>query len=876
MISEYIMQSDLRNEYIEIMNLSEKARIWSVGTYCSVMVMIVIMLCIIFSFKYGFAVLPVVMPNISRLLLRESQYNMLSALRSRVSKYNFIFLVMQELLHPNIFRNMMLSMVNKIAKYEIKVFCKETASVAKSRKTINHMYLENKPNTVADYWKELGLNEHRDESSNCVVTAIEPIRPKTENSACYMYHKTFSSEFFFYKLASKWTNADQTDEMHVKSLNKRLLGKKKNSNRAVSLEFVKVMMDIYRDLPYKKESNQFKVHAALATDGTAGQFSKRSKFEEIWKDPSSPEVEKFWLDLIEDLTNDVFTLGLITHDMVSYMLYVKREALPIEKGEVKVTRIMNSPNLVIRIADSVMMHSMNGAFELVREKIQPTIGLNIFVELKMILIKNDTVTHMELDVSDFDGGLTCEQILGNGLARVSRLNGQISKFSDPNDLFTIIKEICYVRPRYKAHCFRHVSSTFGISYDVAGSQASGDGTTSDDNSVKSAAFGRLLLNGLRKQGVISDYELKTHGDDHISNIVKTVNASNYMIEQEVMRAANNLGWLVKENSLIFTHAKQDGKAKFLSHGVTIRQFRTSDNDVLEFAVVTRDLERLYAKLSICAEYNNILTRVQRCKFTSKLMSFWVANLGHPDVMYFCMLALIDVHSYAIKETGQYSWSGVTHESVRSFSLTDLIKLQLPLETDNKFRYIKITGWEAIRMTQTRKVFKERIFKNESVKKYIDCFEPQVCPGMWFDYSTTFKYVRIVMEALDRASYIYKPKDSVKWWEDKIQPDDTEKRKQEIKNKHDVGKVLRCEHMTLPQKCNNVCKYDIKISCKECFDKRQEKMYENINCCLMKLEEYYLHALEANEDNSDSSNICDEDGEIRLKGTDTPAAKTTSE
>jgi len=718
-----------------------------------------------------------------------------------------------------------------------------------SRKTIDsRIKREHGQHVIDEYWAERGLNRGRleIEATGVVFKCGKPRKEgKDEDQEFFRLSENYEMPSFITRESSSWQPADLGDKMHCKSLHKRIASKKIEPNIKKVAEFNKKVADLFEKLGDHKMTEDEKIIKALATPGTAGQFAKGSQIEKLWKDKESLVALAFWKSIARRIKSYTAILGDVGDDMAEYKLYRKREALPVdEEGNVKVTRLMNSPSLVIRTTDSTVFTECNEAVADGRGKITPVIGINIFQEMKMIMVEDRTRRMLELDLSDFDGGQLPSQMYACCEGRVK----WALRHGKP------IEDILYLLPRYDQHVFRYVTSNDAVGYQVFGQLASGDIVTSDDNSAKTAVLANNIAEKIESavakrvsdlKNEIKKNEVSTlinngknrmrlsHGDD--TNITIDNELEMTEIEPIARAEATQLGWVIKEGSLLVNEMKQDGNAKFLSHGVTLRCYRNKDRTKeLEFAVLTRDKNRLLGKWDIGGEYDRIQTPKISAKLSSKYLSYWHTQLGHPDIMVASMYALICLRTGSSEYVRPYTWSGLQGASFSSMRLNDLIKLQIPFDVmDERWEYIVVTKEEEENimktigmMNETLACDKNREIKTSRIRAIIDNSE-------WNYEETARDFVRAIM-ALDRASRMKKQEETEKWWlimDKKFneEDDDEENNKKAIEDKETTTKTQTCGHVST----NNTYtgRWPVKIHCETCWKERKEIQYEKINVCV---------------------------------------------
>jgi len=730
-------------------------------------------------------------------------------------------------------------------------------SFNKSRKTLDNNWFKNKKHNISTYWANKGLDVKRlNKESTCVrFETLDPINERKQIPDGINFIDEVTTTRSIRHHVNEWGFSDMSDEMHTRSLHKRVASEKIEPSLKVEREFSEIVLRNTTSLDEVKLDNNQLIIKALSTSGTAGQYAKKSQIEEIWKNPTNQSMIDLWKDRVERNFLNTFLTNYIPEPIIGYMLYRKREILPYdENGDIKITRLMNSPNLITRVQDSVVHGKMNEAIVRARTRRIANVGINIFVELKMILVRDVSKIVIEWDISDFDGGQTAHQLAANCNARLEygiRINQKI-------------EELAYMIPRYKRHIIRIVRSTWGITYIVIGQQASGDNTTSDDNSEKSAAFVVLFLNKLfkklgwkvltekdfekelktnsnkgafvTKSGIIGEWHASTHGDDAVIVMTDCV-GDHVQMSELIEETGRSLGWKVKKEELVINKSLQDGRAKFLSHGVKPRTYIDSENKLrLTFATVVRDLPRLINKWAKNAEMTDDYTKENLAKLTSKYMSFLMTSLGQPLIMALSLYAMIKLRSYMIVQEGQYTWAGIKAQTVADILLTNMISMQVPIDWNGTvWRYIELIDDETDEVLRVlydmEKHMNETLISTGS-KERVYSLQSTIEKNR-FDYQLLLDKSTKYMKIMDKISHITKPKESIVWWETVDQKEQNIKMKESEEKALEKEKITSCGHVE-ENNYKNKSQFRINIMCEECWEKRKERVYEQINIQLIKV------------------------------------------
>jgi hypothetical protein len=443
------------------------------------------------------------------------------------------------------------------------------------------------------------------------------------------------------------------------------------------------------------------------------------------------------------------------------------------------------------------------------------------------------------DFSDYD----CSQhpVQGFAVAK-SRLEYMMRNKDDE-------KHIAYIVPKYRRHMRRHVKSTHGISYDVIGQQASGDNTTSDDNTAKTTGivfqFTKMLIHDnlievssptLTPYELIEKHEIGVDitGDDVGLMVKPTTKFNNEIVEQMYTTAANNSGWSVKEGSFSI-NIMSDEPLEYLSHGVKDRHFKTIFDKVLVVRCLVRPHDRQWGKFFISPEISNFTTTQNKAKLTSKYMTLCMASIGNPLMMVASLNMMLILRSVATSHMTSYSWAGIQSTTLGTLMLNHCLELQIGCKLNQTFVKIKIYKEENDEFVALAKELNSDIMKLLRKDRRIKLSYKNTMlldDNYYWNYNYTLMYIKEIYNELDRISHVSVSENENKWWNNYKVPDDNPP-----KEKH-VSKTLvklTCEHynkddlqeLFVTDKEHN---FKIKVLCDKCYATRKEKRYEAINVC----------------------------------------------
>jgi hypothetical protein len=630
--------------------------------------------------------------------------------------------------------------------------------------------------------------------------------------------------------------------MHVKSIYKRLCGEKGPIDRLFMTRMQYYTDDSLSVYTHKQYTVDEKINRALATDGSAGQFAKQSNYEEMWKNKSSSEAMEIWRKLTSQIIEQAYVLNDVPEEIVAYMLYRKREAINSkDDGSPKETRVMNAPNLVARVTDSVVMTEFNEAVINSRVVDTSSLGINVFVEMKQVIFFNKLIKSLVADFADYDGS----QHPAQGF--------MICKMRMKYMLLTgaPVEHVAYMLPRYKKHMVRTVKSTWGIEYDVVGQQASGDLTTSDDNTVKTKAVVVSVLQRFHKLGMIKmikkvptirDFVVgdkstcNVTADDVFITFEPTDKWDDEKAERIYKEESARMGWNVKEGSFAITPMLQDGTNEYLSHTVKRRKFYSQYKDSeIEFAALSRPQERSHAKWCIAAELGANPNRQEKAKLVSKYLTLTMVSIGNPEVIASSLHMLYKLKASCGKFTSPYNWSGISATTIKNLDLNCMLELQLNVMFAKRYDYIEISQEEAVMIKSIIDELKCDMYTDIS-NGTLPSFELSRFEGILTDALFNYRQLKDIVQsaygALSLASRIVTPPEAYAWWTDYQLPH------LETGRVRPAKRITSCVHtIMIPEMvtCKPGCK--IKFKCEECFKNDNEKQYEGINIKIIQTSGY---------------------------------------
>lgn len=700
---------------------------------------------------------------------------------------------------------------------------------------LDQRYMKKEKNKIADYWEQRGLNDAEIKKRTCCIrfTANEPMYDKEFIQDTADIADIVGDKAAICKRTKNWTYADMSDEAHVKSIYKRLCSPKIIINLKSIDDMEKVLDDTLTLLEKVKYTDEELIRKAIASDGSAGQFAKRSQFEGMWKASTSEESPKIWKGITEQIFRICYLTNELPDAMIEYMLYRKREAITKnDEGVAKETRLMNSPNLVARICDSVSFGNFNEAVVLSRFVDSSSIGMNIFVEMKLIMNFNPFMVTIASDFKDYDGS----QHPGHGFQiGITRL-----KYMRDNDEGE--HKMGYMATRYEKHMNRVVNSTSGMSYHTIGQQASGDITTSDDNTLKTKSVCTRIVTELIEKGMIefefkkitlpnlrksSKVNLNITSDDQLINVTPTPKWDPNQVASIFDKKSVEMGWAIKEGSFFVAPMDQRGGNEYLSHHVKRRSVY-SRHFAREYrgAFVTRPIDRAYGKWRYSAELDKSYSRANKAKMVSKYLTTMATSIGNPELIFASAHALYALRSSCGSYKQSYSWQGVTAKTIGDIDLNTMIELQFNVMLDDEIEWIEITREEKSIIEEIVDDFKHAVYKDVAdgqIPKIKWDKEWELVHGNACHYRGLCELLVKLYTALSSASRLAIAPDTKQWW-------DTKQVGEGLiitKETRQIGGVVNCGHIDTPKLKGKRGIYRNKFVCEECFNKNIEKYYHDI-------------------------------------------------
>lgn len=551
---------------------------------------------------------------------------------------------------------------------------------------------------ISKYWAEKGMESSR--LHNVELVFDDPVKEHENILPGLTLYNHIDTPSYANALAETNGFADQSDTMHVKAIVKRIAGPKTQPDKKTIERFMVKMNNLYGNLETYIEPFQHYINKALTTRGSAGQFAKHADFGILWKNSEFEMETKAWEDMVSLLYASIYNGLPVPLSIETYMIYRKMEILPKdEEGNMKVTRLMQAPNLVIRVADSCTFTPYNEYFSIHRDQVIPNIGLRIERQLAIQIGMTDLMMHVESDFSDYDGSQSSGILRACKLPRMNTWTK--SKVSHEEKR----TQLSYLNYKYNLLMTRPVNTTWGIHGKLFAQQASGDITTSDDNSTRSAVYltmveeafiDEILRDGswneirqlscdenntdkipeasgikicqmssemikqytndnkIEIQSEIIDNVKKTAGDDTHVKLGMTIDTDKY--KQNCYKMAKKLGFNLKEVNII-KPIDFGGKPVILGHSVEWIYAYVNETQLM-VPVIMRPDDRLYGKMLKNANIGDKMTTRAREITLAKSLSYIYMLWGMPEVVLINLAIAIQVSAKQPQVGGDlaYSWN----------------------------------------------------------------------------------------------------------------------------------------------------------------------------------------------------------------------------
>lgn len=508
--------------------------------------------------------------------------------------------------------------------------------------------------TISEYWREHGLYEEK--LKNISIIANNPDRIRSDITEGFELAKHVDIPEMFIDKGTDCGFARQDDYMHVMAIYKRLASDRFSPTAAGIEEMKNIALERWV-LNTKQLDYQECLLKAIGTKGTAGQWSKKTIIDSGWKSLEDPNCIKLWESITIEFLYNVIHALCYNETYANYSLYRKVEVLPLDdKGEIKITRLIQAASLPLRMSDSVVFTEYNEAFVNKRLCSYSDIGLRIERELVMFINPFTDDGYLICDFSDFDGH---QHPLHMNIGKLCRM---MSNMKSTRSIHDKVRRHYYLKNKYRLHMTRRLTSTWGINIQMYGTLASGDIVTSDDNTLKTASFLSMVEKRIK---TIADQDqryinYKAVGDDVKIRIGPK---GDYIACKDVVKnIATSLGYNLKE-CIFYNSYKSGDICVSLGHSIEtiLVEFIDNNNGIVEqmtFPILTRPDDRLWTKFLKSAEIAPQMTYRTKQIQVSKMISYIIMLWGMPEVelLAFSVILQLGVYGLPDKEYEMpYTW-----------------------------------------------------------------------------------------------------------------------------------------------------------------------------------------------------------------------------
>jgi hypothetical protein len=485
-----------------------------------------------------------------------------------------------------------------------------------------------KKSRISAWWTEQGLKPIAENARNIVTHALDPPRVKSGHvSTPYI---TLEGKTSIISLTSKWTmnRSNQNTAHFVKMFSRRLEGRTNQPTKEF-IQFCRLKaLELTRLIVSQKGMHlkfQRDMHGALQKKGSLGRFLKWTQVQAIAKDASIEFVYNMWMQVREIIMSMADKRCKPLKGWTTYEMYFKNELLPpTSEGGEKITRLVQAPQYPLRFTDYYYIGSTNEMYASLKEKGTGRIGYRYYLDIPLCFGSVEEIEELQFfmsDFTDFDGS---QSPLHFDLTRVIRM--ELTRLLYRRyDVFEVLN---YIHWKYLLHVYRTNQSSWGCLLKIVGGLASGDVTTSDDNTIR-AAFAMEYI--ISKSG-LRDYKLSAQGDD---TLIYTREMP-VGFEATAARYIDDTGFNFK-----FMTISNWEEAEFLSTKPAILIMRQQDY-TLSTVVVTRDIDRHMSKLIYSFDMTWDGTPHEQSAQISKLVSYMAMSVYMPIAWLLCYDKLIEM------------------------------------------------------------------------------------------------------------------------------------------------------------------------------------------------------------------------------------------
>lgn len=462
----------------------------------------------------------------------------------------------------------------------VEKFLINAINVNKKWKDLEKDNYLNEGNDIPKEWQDEGFTN---DGLTCgIVKIVVPLEEAKQNEKTKTVDYESKIEDIikiegYKKQREQWKSSDLSINMNILSIKKVYLRPKLEVDIKAINNMGNKMMKYFSKLPFEKITYYQAAKKALSTKGTAGEYGKQMIIESVIKDKTKEEIVMSWAAAIPLIQYFVTNCNDRLKEYFDYKSYKKVEIVGMEDGtsppkQVK-TRILSAPNLLLRVPDVKAFFPLNEAMARYRLQLISQVGINIMVELKWIMRPWDKRVELySLDVSNFDASQHPQLQVYNLLTRLRHMD---------NNLVHDILSRNYLVKRYCLHIRKKITSDI-MEIKTIGQQATGDITTSDDNTMRASALMMQIMQQLEtkkvkfRQNRLREIDSFAQGDDcilrHIISEYQTQKRRKQIYET-IENEARKIGWPLKYIKHTNDQDNKELKIKGVYLGYTVRMFK---------------------------------------------------------------------------------------------------------------------------------------------------------------------------------------------------------------------------------------------------------------------------------------------------------------
>lgn len=488
---------------------------------------------------------------------------------------------------------------------------------------------------ISEYWDEKGLKEVVKIAPNLNIVARRTGRIRQIKTKPYQSTLDTAKLAPYFEPRRLFTSL-QDDTEFVRMVKKRLAGRVAD-NDVQDPQYIRAYKEVrsrLRDVNQTPQSSdQQYIKKALSTRGSSGRFLKHTKLQAIIKDGNISEVMAMWENYLEIMRDGAYTNVGPVGTWTTYEIYLKPELLETEAMEIaeddqerkewKVTRLLQAPQLPLRVIDMIYFTDDNDAYVETKKWGNGMIGLKYYGEIPAVLARGNTSqydTVIQGDFSNYDGSQSPAKMQ---MCKEIRMDMTVNNKS--LSMTQKIIKLLYLEYRYNLHIHRICQTNFHVKIEVIGGLASGDITTSDDNTMRTEIIMTMMANELQENGLAVATKIMAAGDDFAIKVKTTKKATRLALEEICNDCARRAGLTLK-----FLLCEPIDNIEFLSVVSASCTALCEDGRTVQFNPTIRAFGRHYLKQLYSNSFDIAAqSRSERGKAVAKLMSYMALSAFMP-------------------------------------------------------------------------------------------------------------------------------------------------------------------------------------------------------------------------------------------------------